>query len=197
MDVCPAAREVRPRSALPAFCLSITHTHTHIRVTPAHPFTQHPTHPPAPQPLLPRIKANSSSFMFGPPPPTSLAPDAPPSPKHPPIGSQPLSSTSPGHYAGPYFKLIPPVLSINTFISPSSRLPFAPLLSPLQQILDQAHYLRCPLYTLRDPSRSGLARGICLSGTGRETLGQIWFLDAHGWPGRGNEAEMLMDCFMN
>lgn len=178
----PSSPEVRPRSALLALCLSITHTHPGNPVPPGHS-APHPRPPPvththtlASLPLLPRIGANSSSFMFG---PFTLPPNAP------------QSSTSPGRYAEPYFKLIPPVLSINTFISPSSRLPFAPRLSPLQQILDQAHYLRCPLYTVRDPSRPGHARGICLSGTGRETLWQIWCLDAHGRLGQAMTRKRL------
>lgn len=46
--------------------------------------------------------------------------------------------------------------SLSTHSSP--LVSSSPHSSPLQQILDQAHYLRCPQYTHRNPSRTGHVR---------------------------------------
>lgn len=120
----------------------------------------HPVPPPPPRPPAtpPHIKPNSS-FMLG--------PFIPPSSPVPPSAG-PLYSVS-RHYIEPYFKLIPPVLSINTFISP--RLLFAPLLSSAADIRSSP-LPALPAVHSQKSVTDRTCEGICFGDTDGEMFGK-------------------------
>lgn len=147
MDVSPPARRLGhdPHSYPSASPALLLH-HIHPRTRPHHPIHPFPHQfpPPRPPATPPHIKPNSS-FMLS---PSSLH-------RLPSLSRAVHSSLSPditwNHILNSSLQS-----SLSTHSSP--LVSSSPRSSPLQQILDQAHYLRYPQYTHRNPSRTGHVR---------------------------------------
>lgn len=147
MDVSPPARRLGhdPHSYPSASPPLLLHHILYILVPcpTIHPFP-HQFPPPRPPATSPHIRPNSS-FMLS---PSSLH-------RLPSLSRAVHSSLSPditsNHILNSSLQS-----SLSTHSSP--LVSSSPHSSPLQQILDQAHYLRNPQYTHRNPSRTGHVR---------------------------------------